>query len=143
MDDKRELSRRVNELVKIRKNLNDKISQMEKQQEILLKNTNGHKVSELMGYVDKQRNIYRNNIQQLLNKLDPDGRTLEELDKNQFAADMGQPKPMQSGPSSKVTANVRIKNINESHPEVKVIKTYTPSDYRGLYIQIGAKQTTH
>ena len=107
---------------------------MEKQQEILLKNTNGHKVSELMGYVDKQRNIYRNNIQQLLNKLDPDGRTVEELDKNQFAADMGQPKPMQSGPSSKETANVKIKNINESHPEVKVIKTYTPSDYKGLYI---------
>ena len=49
--------------------MNDKIVQMEKQQEILLKNTNGHKVSELMGYVDKQRNIYRNNIQQLLNKL--------------------------------------------------------------------------
>ena len=84
LDDKRELSRRVNELIKIKKNLKDKIGQMEKQQEILLKNTNGHKVSELMGYVDKQRNIYRNNVQQLLNKLDPDGRTLQELEENQI-----------------------------------------------------------
>ena len=88
LDDKRELSRRVNELIKIKKNLKDKIGQMEKQQEILLKNTNGHKVSELMGYVDKQRNIYRNNVQQLLNKLDPDGRTLQELEENQIG-DLG------------------------------------------------------
>ena len=78
------MSRRVNELIKIKKNLKDKIGQMEKQQEILLKNTNGHKVSELMGYVDKQRNIYRNNVQQLLNKLDPDGRTLQEVEENQI-----------------------------------------------------------
>ena len=42
---------------------------------------------------------------------------------------------MRSGPSSKVTANVRTKNINQSHPEVKVIKTYTPSDYRGMYVK--------
>ena len=89
LEDKRELSRRVNELIKIKKNLKDKINQMEKQQEILLKNTNGHKVSELLGYVDKQRNIYRSNIQQLLNKLDPEGRTLEELEKNELGDNFG------------------------------------------------------
>ena len=49
---------------------------MEKQQEILMKNTDGKKVSELIGYVEKQRNVYRNNIKQLLNKMDPDGRSL-------------------------------------------------------------------
>ena len=66
----------MNELTKIRKNQKDKITQMEKQQEILLKNTNGHKVSQIIGYVDKQRNIYRSNTKQLLNKLDPDRRAL-------------------------------------------------------------------
>merc|ERR1712029_919384 len=98
--------------------------------EILLKNTNGHKVSELMGYVDKQRTIYRNNVQQLLNKLDPDGRTLQELEKNQFG-DFGESKPIHSGPSSKVTASVTTKNVNESRPQIQVIKTYSPSDYKG------------
>ena len=76
VEEKKELSRRVSELTKIRQNLKDKISQMEKQQEILMKNTDGKKVSELIGYVEKQRNVYRNNIKQLLNKMDPDGRSL-------------------------------------------------------------------
>ena len=39
-------------------------------------------------------------------------------------------KPIQSGPSSKVTANVTTKNINQSMPQVQVIKTYSPSDYK-------------
>ena len=76
VEDNKELNRRVNELTKIRKNQKDKITQMEKQQEILLKNTNGHKVSQILGYVDKQRNIYRNQSKQLLNKLDPERRAL-------------------------------------------------------------------
>ena len=84
LDDKKELSRRVNELSKIRQNLKDKVGQMEKQQEILLKNNDGKKVSELLGYVEKQRNVYRSNIKQLLNKLDPDGRALgRSFGKNQ------------------------------------------------------------
>ena len=39
-------------------------------------------------------------------------------------------KPIQSGPSSKVTANVTTKHINQSMPQVQVIKTYSPSDYK-------------
>ena len=63
--------------------MKDKICHLEKQQEILLKNTDGHKVSELIGYVDQQRNIYRNNVKQLINKLDPEGRTLQEIEKEE------------------------------------------------------------
>ena len=81
-DDNQELSRRVGELTKIRDNLKSKVASLEKQQEILLKNTNGEKVSEILGFVEKQRNVYRNNIQQLLNKLDPEGRTLGNKQKN-------------------------------------------------------------
>ena len=80
-EDNRELTRRVNELTKIRQNLKEKNVQLEKKQEILLKNTNGKKVSEIIGYVDQQRSIYRSNIKQLLNKLDPQGRSLEEFEK--------------------------------------------------------------
>ena len=64
-EDNRELTRRVNELSKIRQNLKEKNVQLEKQNEILLKNTNGKKVSEILGYVDKQRSMYRNNVKDL------------------------------------------------------------------------------
>ena len=118
------MNRRVNELTKIRQNQKDKISQMEKKQEILLKNTNGHKVGEILGYVDKQRNIYRSNVKQLLNKLDPERRTLEELENY----DEDVIKMMQTGPSSKETLNVISKN--EKLPQVKVTKEYYPEDYQ-------------
>ena len=49
---------------------------------------------------------------------------------NMFLLSNRESKPIQSGPSSKVTANVTTKNINQSMPQVQVIKTYSPSDYK-------------
>ena len=49
---------------------------------------------------------------------------------NIFLLSNRESKPIQSGPSSKVTANVTTKNINQSMPQVQVIKTYSPSDYK-------------
>ena len=54
---------------------------------------------------------------------------MQELEENQIG-DFGESKPIQSGRSSKVTANVTTKNINQSLPKVQVIKTYSPSDYK-------------
>ena len=125
LEEKRELSRRVNELTKIRQNLKDKIGQMEKHQEILVKNTDGKKVSELMGYVDKQRNIYRNSVKQLLNKLDPDKKTLEEFER-EYTEDLIE--MVHTGPSSKVNMNV-IQGHAKKSPSVQVIKNYVPSEY--------------
>ena len=124
VQDNKELNRRVTELTKIRQNQKDKISQMEKKQEILLENTNGHKVGQILGYVDKQRNIYRSNVKQLLNKLDPERRTLEELENY----DDDVIKMIQTGPSSKETLNVISKN--DKLPQVKVTKEYYPEDYQ-------------
>ena len=122
VEDNKELNRRVSELTKIRQTQKDKISQMEKQQEILLKNTNGHKVSQILGYVEKQRTIYRNQQKQLLNKLDPERRTLEELEN--YEEDIVK---MMSGPSTKETLNVIQ---TEKLPQVKVTKEYYPKDYQ-------------
>lgn len=122
VEEKKELNRRVNELTKIRQNLKDKIQQMEKQQEILLKNTNGHKVSELLGYVEKQRNVYRTNIKQLLNKLDPDGRTLSELEKEEMEIHVDK------GPSS-------MKNVQMKPQKVEITrlnKAYDENNYAEL-----------
>ena len=111
-EDNRELTRRVNELSKIRQNLKEKNVQLEKQNEILLKNTNGKKVSEILGYVDKQRSMYRNNVKQLLNKLDPKGRALEEFEK--YDEDL---KVNTVGPSTKVNLNVMTSKTTHSGSE--------------------------
>ena len=76
MEQNRELNQRVQELTKIKKNLRDKIALLEGREDILMANTNGKKVKELVGYMEKQRNIYKSNVEQLLNKLDPDRRPL-------------------------------------------------------------------
>ena len=128
-EDNRELTRRVNELSKIRQNLKEKNVQLEKQNEILLKNTNGKKVSEILGYVDKQRSMYRNNVKQLLNKLDPKGRALEEFEK--YDEDL---KVNTVGPSTKVNLNVmttKTTTIQETE-QPKIIRTtsYSPSAYK-------------
>ena len=131
-EDNRELTRRVNELSKIRQNLKEKNVQLEKQNEILLKNTNGKKVSEILGYVDKQRSMYRNNVKQLLNKLDPKGRALEEFEK--YDEDL---KVNTVGPSTKVNLNVmttKTTTIQETE-QPKIIRTtsYSPSAYKVGY----------
>ena len=132
-EDNRELTRRVNELSKIRQNLKEKNVQLEKQNEILLKNTNGKKVSEILGYVDKQRSMYRNNVKQLLNKLDPKGRALEEFEK--YDEDL---KVNTIGPSTKVNLNVMTTKTTSTTQETeqpKIIRTtsYSPSAYKVGY----------
>ena len=129
-EDNRELTRRVNELSKIRQNLKEKNVQLEKQNEILLKNTNGKKVSEILGYVDKQRSMYRNNVKQLLNKLDPKGRALEEFEK--YDEDL---KVNTVGPSTKVNLNVMTTKTTSTTQETeqpKIIRTnpYSPSAHK-------------
>ena len=50
---------------------------MSAQQKILLSSCNGGKVGELIGYIERQRDVYRKNVEDLLNKLDPDRRKLQ------------------------------------------------------------------
>jgi hypothetical protein len=120
LDENRELTRRVSELSKIRQNLKDKIGQMEKRETILLKNTNGHKVTELIGFMDKQRNVYRSNVKQLLDKLDPDRRALEELEEEND--DNLENMILASGPSSTIPLkNCEKQNFNPQI-QVKIIK---------------------
>ena len=44
---------------------------MSEHQKILLSSCNGGKVGELIGYIERQRDIYRQNVEELLDKLDP------------------------------------------------------------------------
>ena len=120
----------MSELTKIKTNLKEKNSQLEKQQEILLRNTNGKKVGEIIGYVDKQRAVYRNNIKQLLNKLDPKGRALEEFEKYDQELDISP-----EGPSTKTNLPPKFRqNENIPPPKVKNLRkedqNYVPSAYK-------------
>ena len=57
---------------------NDPWLQMSEQQKILTSSCDGGKVGELIGYIEHQRDIYRKNVEDLLNKLDPDRRKVDE-----------------------------------------------------------------
>ena len=128
-EDNRELNRRVSELTKIKTNLKEKNFQLEKQQEILLKNTNGKKVGEIIGYVDKQRAVYRDNIKQLLNKLDPKGRALEEFEKYDQEVEISP-----DGPSTKINLPPKFHQNENIPPKVKNLRkdeqNYVPSAYK-------------
>ena len=57
---------------------NDPWLQMSEQQKILTSSCDGGKVGELIGYIEHQRDIYRKNVEDLLNKLDPDRHKVDE-----------------------------------------------------------------
>ena len=57
---------------------NDPWLQMSEQQKILTSSCDGGKVGELISYIEHQRDIYRKNVEDLLNKLDPDHRKVDE-----------------------------------------------------------------
>ena len=57
---------------------NDPWLQMSEQQKILTSSCDGGKVGELISYIEHQRDIYRKNVEDLLNKLDPDRRKVDE-----------------------------------------------------------------
>jgi hypothetical protein len=42
---------------------------MTEQQKLLLSSCNGGKVGELVGYIERQRDIYRKNVEELLDKV--------------------------------------------------------------------------
>ena len=73
----RELKRQVKELIQQKLNLKQKLDHTEKQLNILLSNTTKNekidhsKIQELILYIESQRDIYRNSVEQLLKKLDP------------------------------------------------------------------------
>ena len=119
----------MSELTKIKTNLKEKNFQLEKQQEILLKNTNGKKVGEIIGYVDKQRAVYRDNIKQLLNKLDPKGRALEEFEKYDQEVEISP-----DGPSTKINLPPKFHQNENIPPKVKNLRkdeqNYVPSAYK-------------
>ncbi|XP_059093802.1 uncharacterized protein LOC131888874 [Tigriopus californicus] len=72
----KELTNRLKELNQVRLEQKGKIDELSKQQAILLNTGKGpasnKQVQELVGYIEKQRDIYKSNVEQLLTKLDPD-----------------------------------------------------------------------
>ncbi len=112
---------------------------MEGQADILMANTNGKKVKELITYMERQRSIYKNNVEQLLDKLDPDRRTLgmvndfiiqcllifscdvcfaeEQLNKNNTELNFI------AGVSGHVSSKEIMRPETGSEPRVKVVKT--------------------
>lgn len=73
----KDLSNRLKELNQVRLDQKSKIDDLLKQQAILLRNAgkggnSQQQVQELVTYIEKQRDIYKANVEQLLSKLDPD-----------------------------------------------------------------------
>ncbi len=75
-----ELKRRIRDLNQIRSNLKSKVEELTKQQAILLQSgTPDHdQVQELISHIERQRDIYKTNVERLIGKLDPDGTRLEK-----------------------------------------------------------------
>ena len=73
----RELRRQIKELSQQKIDLKQKLDHTEKQLDILLSNTTKNekidhsKIQELIMYIESQRDVYRNSVEHLLNKLDP------------------------------------------------------------------------
>ena len=73
-----ELTRQIKELNCQKANLREKLEHVETQLNILISKSatteggNASKIQELITYIEAQRDIYKNNVERLLNKLDPE-----------------------------------------------------------------------
>ena len=73
-----ELTRQIKELNCQKTNLKEKLKHVETQLNILISKSatteggNASKIQELITYIEAQRDIYKNNVERLLNKLDPE-----------------------------------------------------------------------
>ena len=73
-----ELTRQIKELNCQKTNLKEKLEHVETQLNILISKSaateggNASKIQELITYIEAQRDIYKNNVERLLNKLDPE-----------------------------------------------------------------------
>jgi len=79
LEENKALCKRVSELLEIRQKLKDKVQHLEQKQKILLKSKSNNsnsdqQVQELIGYIEAQRDVYKNNVERLLDNLDPDRR---------------------------------------------------------------------
>ena len=79
----KELSQRVSELLRIRDKLKERIRNLEKQQEIMMKqitssSSENQKVDELISYIEAQRDVYKNKVESLLGQIDPNYKREEE-----------------------------------------------------------------
>ena len=90
-----ELKRQIQEITQQKVNLKQKLDYTQKQFDILLSNTtksekiDHSKIQELIVYIESQRDIYRNSVEQLLNKLDPQriSKLAHEIDNTEGISD--------------------------------------------------------
>ena len=67
-------------MTEIRKNQKDKIDELTKHQDILLQSNKGDesKIRDLIGYIERQRDLYKDSVERLLDKLDPEKKVMHQ-----------------------------------------------------------------
>ena len=75
------LKRRMQDLNSVKNRLKSEVEELRRQQSILIKSGSPDdygKIKELIGYIEHQRNVYKNNVERLIGRLDPDGSKTEK-----------------------------------------------------------------
>ena len=75
------MKRRLKDLNCVRNRLKCEVEELKRQQHIWLQTCsadNYGKVKELIGYIEHQRNVYKESVERLIGKLDPDGSRVEK-----------------------------------------------------------------
>ncbi|XP_040575956.1 uncharacterized protein [Lepeophtheirus salmonis] len=73
LDEIRELKLRIAHLQTSKKSFKDKVEILQAQQKVLVDSKDASKVNELVNFMEKQRNIYRDNVHELLEQLNIEG----------------------------------------------------------------------
>ena len=75
------LKRRMQDLNCVKNRLKSEVEELKRQHSILIKSGSSDdygKVKELIGYIEHQRNVYKDSVERLIGRLDPDGSRAEK-----------------------------------------------------------------
>ena len=75
------LKRRMQDLNCVKNRLKTEVEELKRQQSILIQSGSSEdygKIKELIGYIEHQRNVYKDSVERLIGKLDPDGSRAEK-----------------------------------------------------------------
>ena len=102
------LKRRMQDLNGVKNRLRSEVEELKRQQSILIQSGSSDeygKIKELIGYIEHQRNVYKDSVERLIGRLDPDGSRAEKslIEANK----QNEPQPMGKVNSAQVLKDIQ------------------------------------
>ena len=144
-----ELRRQMKEVCQQKDNLKQKLDHVEKQLNILIAKTTSNeggepsKMQELITYIEAQRDIYKNSVERLLNKLDPErtSQLAQDMDSSKLSEEIYYNRNLKYLPKAVLKSNKSA--IRQQNSNVTYSRTVTRNSQQTGNKDLGSEARAH